>query len=112
AADGKPLRRLPVPAGAALTALVFAADGQMLAAGDEAGAIHRWEVTSGRPLPVAPQGRTAAGPLAVRPDGRALAVAWRDGSVGLFDLAALRDRPEPAERRLTGLPSAAIGLSW
>jgi WD40 repeat protein len=113
AADGRPLRRLLTPAGARLTVLAFAPDREVLAAGDESGAVHRWEVASGRLLPAAADGQTAAGPLAVSPDGRSLAVAWRDGSIGLYDLPVLRDRPSAPElRRLAGLSAAAAALAW
>jgi WD40 repeat protein len=65
--------------------IIFSADGRMVAAADENGAIETWDLGSGQAFPlITSAGKTTA--LRFAPSGLVLASANEDGSVNLWDL--------------------------
>jgi WD40 repeat protein len=82
--SGKSVRSIDNPITKA-NRIAFSADGSMVAAADENGAIRTWEVGSSQGLPpIASAGKTTA--LRFAPGNRILATANEDGSVNLWDL--------------------------
>jgi WD40 repeat protein len=81
--SGKSVRSIDSPLTNA-NRIAFSADGSMVAAADENGAIRTWELGSGQELPaIASAGKTTA--LRFAPGNRILATANEDGSVNLWD---------------------------
>lgn len=81
---GKPTRSIESPIANA-SRIAFSADGRMVAAADESGAIGIWDLGSGQAFPaIASAGKTTA--LRFAPGNRTLASANEDGSVELWDL--------------------------
>jgi WD40 repeat protein len=72
---------------AGVTALVPSADGSRLVSADQSGGIVVWDVTTLRP--VASDSSEPVRALAIRPDGRTLAVGGEDGRVRLLDASSL-----------------------
>jgi WD40 repeat protein len=65
--------------------IIFSADGRMVAAADENGAIETWDLGSGQAFPIITSaGKTTA--LRFAPGGLVLVSASEDGSVNLWDL--------------------------
>jgi WD40 repeat protein len=85
---GKEVRRLTAPwAGWAVVSLAFAADGQILAAGDQEGQIHLWRVASGKRLrSIRWQKKVMVSGLAFSPNGRLLASVNGDDCLSLWNV--------------------------
>jgi WD40 repeat protein len=69
-----------------VTRMTFSADGGMLAAADETGAIASWDLTNGQLLKTVPATSGKISALRFAPAKRVLASANEDGNVSLWDL--------------------------
>jgi WD40 repeat protein len=101
-AEGKPKHTLR--AATLVRCLALSPDGKRLAGGGEDGAVHLWEVDTGRPLmtdeqPVQLKGHTDwVLALTFRPDGKLLASSGHDGTVVLWDVAGRKKQLDFAAR--------------
>jgi dipeptidyl aminopeptidase/acylaminoacyl peptidase len=75
---------------AGVSGLAFSPDGKIVATGGTEGAIHLWDVASGKQLGQL-DGHRGWVYLSISPDGRLLASAGQDGTLRLWDLAARRE---------------------
>ena len=103
-----PTRLGTLPTAASITSVAISADGRALAAGDSAGAVYLWDISSpGHPALKArlDTGTKAVTGVAFTPDSRVLAAGSEDSRVYLWTIASAA-QPTPAST-LTG-PSSVI----
>jgi hypothetical protein len=87
-ATGEVLLRFSTDELLVVYSLAFSPDGKMLASGDWDGAVHLWDVASGRLLRSLSAHTELVSSLAFSSDGDMLASASYDGTVVLWDVAA------------------------
>jgi len=90
--------------------LAFGPDGKTLASTDDR-SVRRWDVGGGKEL-TPPLNESTVTALTYAPDGRTLALATRDGSIRLYDVAAQpRLRTTPRWARSQSRPIAGLAYS-
>jgi WD40 repeat protein len=88
-AEGRAARTLRV-GHRAITAVAFSPDGSVVAAGDAAGFIRRWDLPSGESRAVRAGHRLAVTSLTFAPGGRLLLSAGRDGAARVWNAGTLQ----------------------